>query len=164
MKKTMCVASVCLAAVAGVGIIQASGPIAVYAVVDKVTFEPSADKPERIIISGVFSAVGAARNPDGSWVVPSNANEYSKPQGGYLYFSLPDSNAELALREWADLKTVAGTRQVVGFGSSWYAGKLRVRKADERPESPDPYRMGNGVIRINADNPHAKELLEHQER
>ena len=35
-------------------IVNASGPIAVYAVVDKVVFEPNPDKPERIRVTGVF--------------------------------------------------------------------------------------------------------------
>ena len=36
------------------GIVNASGPIAVYALVDKVALEPNADQPERVRISGVF--------------------------------------------------------------------------------------------------------------
>ena len=56
MKSIACSASavVAIAVCLGVTIANASGPIAVYALVDKVAFEPSADKPERIRISGVF--------------------------------------------------------------------------------------------------------------
>jgi hypothetical protein len=156
MSKMMTVVAVCLAAAAGIAILRASGPIAVYALVDKVAFEPNDEKPERIRVAGVFSAVGESRQE------PSDV--YSEPQRGYLYFALPERNTDLALREWADLKAVAGTHKVVGFGSAWSAGRLRVRKADEKPESPDPYRMGNGVVKVNADNPKAKALLDYKER
>jgi hypothetical protein len=107
------------------------------ALVDKVALEPNADKPERIRISGVFIAA------------EERSDVYSAPQRGYLYFALPRGNDELARREWADLKSVAGTRQVVGLGSSWGA-KVRVRKPDEEAKSPDDYPMGNGLIKVRA--------------
>src|SRR5579862_4946787 len=96
-----------LALVLCLGVLHASGPIAVYALVDKVEFQPNVDKPESIRISGVF--ITAAESSD----------TYSSAQSGYLYFTLPQSDQELARREWADLKSVAGSRQIVGFGSSW---------------------------------------------
>ena len=82
---------------------------AVYALIDKVTLEPNADRPQRIVIYGVLSTAENA------------GNAYSEPQRGYLCFTLPAQNSELALREWSDLKSVAGTRQVVAFGSGWMA-------------------------------------------
>jgi hypothetical protein len=88
---------------------------------------------------------------------------YSAPQRGYLYFALPKANDELALKEWADLKSIAGSRQVVGLGSSWFA-KVRVRKSDEEAKSPDDYPMGNGLIKVNPDQPRAKALLDYKER
>lgn len=133
------------------GVVNASGPIAVYALVDKVAFEPSAEKPERIRIDGVFITTG------------QRSDEYSEPQRGYLFFGLPRDNDELALREWADLKSVAGTHQVVGFGSSWGA-KVRVRKPDEAAKSPDEFPLGNGMVKINSSQPRAKVLLDYQGR
>src|SRR2546429_4871384 len=133
------------------GVANASGPIAVYALVDKVAFEPSADKPERIRVSGVFFTAG------------ERSDVYSAPQRGYLYFALPKANDELALKEWADLKSIAGSRQVVGLGSSWFA-KVRVRKSDEEAKSPDDYPMGNGLVKVNPDQPRAKALLDYKER
>jgi hypothetical protein len=131
--------------------VNASGPIAVYALVDKVALEPNADKPERIRISGVFITA------------EERSDVYSAPQSGYLYFGLPRGYDELARREWADLKSVAGTRQVVGLGSSWGA-KVRVRKPDEEAKSPDDYPMGNGLIKINPEQPRAKALLDYRNR
>jgi hypothetical protein len=116
-----------------------------------VTFEPSADKPERIRISGVFITA------------EERSDVYSAPQRGYLYFGLPRDNEELARREWADLKSVAGTRQVVGLGSSWRA-KVRVWKPDEEAKSPDSYPMGNGLVKINPEQPRAKALLDYRDR
>ena len=137
------------AALAAGLMLNASGPIAVYALIDNVTFEPNADKPERIRIDGVFS------------VAPERTDTYDAPQRGYLYFKLPLRNTDLVLREWSDLKSVAGTRQVVGFGSSWF-GAARVRKTAEEPKSPDEYVLGNGVVKVNPDHPRAKALLEYR--
>jgi len=133
------------------GLARASGPIAVYALVDSVTFEPNADKPERIRISGVF--ITATERTD----------QYSSPQRGYLYFTLPGQADATARNEWADLKSVAGSRQVVGFGSSW-VGSARVREPGEDPKSPDRYVMGNGLVKVNGDQPRAKALLDYKER
>ena len=150
MKPIVCLAAAIAAVFLGGAVTHASGPIAVYALVDKVTLEPNADAPERIQISGVFITT------DGSYTnLPAKR--------GYLYFSLPGTYKEMALKEWADLKSVAGTRQVVGFGSAWSA-KARLRKADEKPESPDNYVMGNGMVKLRPDHPQAKELLEYKDR
>jgi hypothetical protein len=136
------------------GVVNASGPIGVYALVDRVAFEPNSDKPERIRISGVF--IAAEERADNSTV-------YSTPQRGYLYFRLPKGKEELAQKEWSDLKSVAGTRQVVGLGSSW-GTKVRVRKLDEEANLPGDYPMGNGLVKINSDQPSARALLDYKER
>ena len=154
MKPFVCCATAVLAITVCVGAVYASGPISVYALVDKVAFEPSADKPERIRIEGVFMT-----SEEGS------SGGYSAPQRGYLYLALPKGNQELALREWTDLKSIAGSRQVVGFGSNWYGrAGARVRKSDEEAKSPDEYPMGNGLVKINPDQPRAKALLDYKDR
>jgi hypothetical protein len=157
MKSIISSAAVVLTMTLCLGVANASGPIGIYALVDKVAFEPNADKPERIRISGVFSV--AEETPDNSTV-------YSAPQRGYLYFTLPglpSVNQDLARREWADLNSVAGTRQVVGFGASWGA-KFRVRKPDDDAKAPNEYPIANGVVKINADQARAKALLEYKGR
>ena len=154
MKSIICLAAAVLTMTLCLGVVNASGPIGVYALVDKVAFEPNADKPERIRISGVFSV--AEETADNSTV-------YSAPHRGYLYFGLPRGNEDLARREWADLKSVAGTRQVVAFGSNW-GTKVRVRKPDEDAKSPDEYPIANGLTKINSDQPRAKALLDYKGR
>ncbi len=130
-------------------VVSASGPIGIYALVERVAFEP-----ERIRISGVF--IAAEERAD-------NATVYAAPLRGYLYLSLPRGNEELARREWADLKSVAGTRQVVGLGSSWGL-KVRIRKPDEQAKAPDDYPLGNGLVRVNSDQPRAKALLDYKDQ
>ena len=144
-------ATVAFVIAAGLQLAQASGPIAVYALVDTVTFEPNGEHPERVRVSGIFITA------------EPRSDVYSAPQRGYVYFALPPQNKELALREWADLKSVAGTRQVVGLGSSW-ASQVRVRKPDEEPKSPDSHPIGNGMVKVNSDQPRAKALLEYKDR
>jgi hypothetical protein len=145
-------ASAVLALMLSLGVARASGPIGVYALVDQVSFEPNPDKPERVRVSGVFIVARAT---------PDNSTLYMAPRSGYLYFALPKDNEELARREWADLKSVAGTRQVVGFGGSWNPIP-RVRKPDEAPKLPDDFPLSNGVIKINSDQPKARELLDYK--
>src|SRR5947199_9906383 len=58
---------------------HASDPVGIYAVVEKVVFEPSESAPERIQIWGAF-ALTDGRSGDG----------YLRAQRGYLYFTLPD--------------------------------------------------------------------------
>ena len=125
---------------AAAAVADASDRIGVYARVDKVVLEPNEQAPQRVQVWGVF-AVADPRDPD----------TYRAPARGYLYYSLP-ANATLALREWADLKSVAGTNQIVAFGSRWSSTRTetRVRKADERPESPDVYTTDIGMKKIDA--------------
>jgi hypothetical protein len=125
-------------AIAGT-VLQASDRTGIYARVDKVVMEPNEQAPQRIQVWGVFALAE-----------PKDPNDYRPPARGYLYYTLP-SNAALALREWADLKSVAGTNQIVAFGTRWSNSptRVRVRKADERPESPDAYAMDIGLRKIN---------------
>jgi len=135
--KTRFVFSTAVAAVvAATMVIQASDRVAVYTRVDRVVLEPTADAPETIQVWGLFS-VG----------VPNNPNDYQQAARGYLYFALP-ANRDAARREWTDLKSVAGTGQIVAFGSRW-EGLPRVRPAAEPPSKPDPYSLNTGVVKIN---------------
>ena len=65
---------------------------------------------------------------------------------GYLYYRLP-SNREAARREWSDLKQIAGSGQLVAFGSRW-EGAPRLRAADEPPAVPDVYSVNTGLIKV----------------
>jgi hypothetical protein len=157
MRKLLALA---ILAATSVSVAYASGWIAVYALIDKVVMEPNADKPERIQIWGVFRLAGS-----------------NTPQRGYMYFGLPPlwaggSKEEEARKEWNDLKSVAGKRQVIAFGEVPFGnpngkemtmdGRATVRKADQKPEKPDMYNFGTGVVTLRSDTDYApvKSLLE----
>lgn len=126
-------------AMLSVGVAQASDFVGAYALISRVTLEPSAEKPERIRIEGVFAMAK-----------PDDRNDYLAPQRGVLYFNLPGSNSQQVLAEWRDLKSVAGTGKVVSVGNRGQFMKLAVRKADDKAP-PEPYQAGMGVI-LNRSN------------
>jgi len=149
-KLLICGAMACLAMAIGLQVAHASGPIGVYARIDKVTLKPATDKPQFIRIDGVFSVKG------------DNAGTYSAPQPGYVYFTLLADRRELALNEWNDLKSVQ-PGVVIGLGSVWEGpAQVHVRKTSEPEANPDPYPMGNGLVRMNASNAHAKALFDYK--
>src|SRR5687767_10915960 len=112
----------------------ASVPLGVYARIDKVVLEPNGTSPQRIQIWGVF-------------VVAPRGGDFERAQRGYLYYSIDPAKPEVSFTEWADLKAVAGTDQTIGFGSRRVSNG-RVRKADEKPESPDKYPIGWGLVKM----------------
>jgi hypothetical protein len=132
-----------LAAAAGASVtLGASDPNCIYAKVDRVVLEPAGQTPDTVQVWGVFSVA-----------VPRDANAYQPPARGYLYFRLP-TNADVARREWADLKSVAGTGEIVSFGSRWNMTP-RVRPADEKPSSPDAYATNVGLSRVRGNTQYA---------
>jgi hypothetical protein len=149
----MKLATLILLAALSLGTARASDFASVYALIDKVVFEPNADKPERIQIFGVFAV---ARTDD--------RNLYQPAQRGYLYFTLPNGQRDLALREWADLKAKAGTHTVISFGVRSTLKAPTVRKTSEKPASPDEYTLGFGPVQVRSDTDYApvKSVLEAQ--
>ena len=113
-----------------------SDRIGIYARVDKVVLEPNATAPERIQIWGAFAL---ARKED--------RNSYDSAQRGYLYFACKPGQEEICRKEWADLKAIAGTDQVVGFGSRDQP-RPRVRKAEERVADPNEYPVNFGLVKM----------------
>jgi hypothetical protein len=130
--------------------VSASDPVGLYALIDKIKFEPSDDKPERMLVWGTFSVAEGERG-----------EKYKSPEKGYIYFTLPEKKQEVALKEWSDLKSVAGKKEVVGFSTRW-GGAAKVRKEGEQPKDPDVFRTGIGVVRMDkrgSDYPPVKALL-----
>jgi hypothetical protein len=113
----------------------ASDPIGIYALVDKVVFEPNEKAPERIQVWGAFA------------IAEGYGVTYDKAQRGYLYYKLNEKKPEVCRKEWADLKSVAGTGQIVGFGSR-YEEKGSLRQTDAKPEKPDAYPLGFGMTKV----------------
>jgi hypothetical protein len=131
----------------------ASGPIGVYALIDRIVFEPNDTAPDRVQIWGAFAIADRER-----------ATPVFPARRGYLYFRLPADlpndrvpRSEVTRREWNDLKAVAGTGQMVGFGSSWVGTgsgappePYRVRPASESPGVPNQYVLNAGVVKLSA--------------
>ena len=133
---------VCTAALMIAGTAVASDPTGIYAMVDKVVLEPSETAPETIQIWGAFAL--ADDKPGDS---------YRPAERGYLYYSLPNSQAERdsAKAEWADLKKIAGSEQAIAFGSR-YRPKGHVRKVAEKPATPDVYPIQMGIVKLNSNS------------
>jgi hypothetical protein len=125
-----------IVAVVAVAAPSASDRVAVYGKIDRVVLEPRPDAPETIQIWGVFSIA-----------VRSNPNDYQPAAQGYLYYKMP-SDREAARREWNDLKQVAGTGQLVAFGTRWQ-GVPQLRAASDKPANPDAYSMDTGMTKVN---------------
>jgi len=91
-------------------VIAKHSTIGIYAIVDKVVFEPDEKSPERIRIWGVFVVP-----------VPMSSGHYREPQRGYLYFKIAPGMEQASKREWGELKALAGTGQCIGFAHYWVA-------------------------------------------
>jgi hypothetical protein len=151
MKATQRLARVFLIATASLALAHASDFSGTYARIDKVVLEPNSDSPERIQIWGVFALAD-----------PADRQGYLRPARGFLYFKL-DSNPQAARAEWNDLKQVAGSGQIVAFG--FRGQKQRLRKSDEKPESPDPYLTNIGLTKASGktDYPPVKALMDYKD-
>src|SRR6266508_4479533 len=79
---------------------RASDPTGIYAFVDRVVFEPGEGAPERIQVWGGFALAKT-----------ENRNDYHDAERGFLYFKLRIGEEEICKKEWADLKSIAGTGQ-----------------------------------------------------
>jgi hypothetical protein len=116
---------------------RASDPTGIYAFVDRVVFEPSETAPERIQIWGGFALAKT-----------ENRDDYRNAERGFLYFKLRPGDEAVCQKEWADLKAVAGTGQIVAFASRPEIKAITLRKADAKVENPEVYPKGWGTAKI----------------
>ena len=114
-----------------------TGPIVAIRKIDRVVIENDTAQ-----IWGVFAAAK-----------PDNRHDYLPPVRGYLYFTVGD-NPSAAQKEWADLAGLAGSGQIVSFGSRWQL-KARVRNSDAKPLNPDVYTVNTGVTRVRGNTEYA---------
>jgi len=142
--------------------VTASGPAGIYAVIDKVVFEPNEQSPERIQLWGVFAFVSGS-------IKAGTIFEDAPAQRGYLYFNMPanytPAQKETVEKEWADLKSVAGTQQAVAFGDLFYdrafsdvndgyvyasgsAVGIRVRNNTPSASALVPYSINTGIVKL----------------
>jgi hypothetical protein len=132
--------------------VRASGPIGIYALIEKVTVEGE-KSDARVRIDGVFSLASKDVN---------NRLTYTAPQQGYLNLQIEAGAEEACRREWADMQKLAGTGTVVGFGDSHEVRDfIHIRRASEKAEKPEPFPLGNGMtkLRDDADFAPVKDIL-----
>ena len=130
------VIGLCFAAVFAAVVASASVPLGVYAVVDKVVLEPADTEPQRVQIWGMFAL----------WDEQAGLG-FRTPARGYLYYSCSKEQIGICRNEWADLKSVAGTGRMIGFGSRSLAAG-RVRATGERVSAPEVYPIQFGVVQM----------------
>jgi hypothetical protein len=118
--------------------LRASDMVGVYAVIEKVIVEPTEAAPPRVQVWGAFALSDQ-----------KSGSTYGPAQRGYLYYTCPAGQETICRKEWEDLKAVAGKDIGVGFGAR-YKATGRIRKADEKPASPDVYPIQFGVTRLSA--------------
>ncbi len=134
--------------------LTASGPLGIYGIIEKVVFEPNEQAPQRIQVWGAFAYV------DGT---AGESLSISPAARGYLYFRLaadgdgPVTSDQLQAikREWADLKSVAGTGQAIGFGHWGYIGAFGGLRPDARGNMP-PYILERAPGNPQTDRLHAR--------
>jgi hypothetical protein len=131
--------------------LSASGQSGIYAAVERVVFEPASGPPERVQVWGAFALM--ERGGAGSTGGPGfTGYVYRQPAKGFMYFRVPEKDAELVRREWKDLASAAGTPQVVAFGY-WdnYRGDgtPTVRPASAKAENPDVYLTNIGPTKLS---------------
>jgi hypothetical protein len=126
------------AALAAGAVAHASDPVGIYAIVEKVVFEPDEKAPVRVQVWGAFAQADSRNNND----------EYGPAAAGYLYFTCPAGREQVCRNEWSDLKSMAGQGVGVAFGGRFEPAS-RVRKTSEPPASPDPYPIRMGVVKMS---------------
>jgi hypothetical protein len=114
-----------------------SDPVAIYGVVDRVVVAPDTANPNTIQLWGAFSLTD--QKP---------GDHYTPARRGYLYFTVAADAGRQTRAEWADLRRIAGSRTIVGFGSKYERPLPRLRCSTEAPSNPDNYSIGIGVQRV----------------
>jgi hypothetical protein len=143
------IAVVLLAGLAATAVFAKNCTVGIYAVIDRVTFEPEGSSPKLIRISGVFVVP-----------VPWSSGNYKDPQRGYLYFRIRPGMEQATRKDLNELKAVAGTGQVVGFAEYWipnpgdpsgnpHHSLVATVHAENSAASPDDYPLPNhkGIVR-----------------
>jgi hypothetical protein len=126
----------------------ASDPVGIYAVIERAELEPSTGAPERVRLWGAFA------------LAQGRGDTYAPPVRGVMYFALKKGKEEVCRKEWADLKKLAGQRQVVAFGARYAANGTVRKKAGDPTKAPDVYPLGVGLTKVPADGTLARSLLD----
>ena len=150
MKETSIIVSLCAVLVLSstVVVLAKRSTIGLYAIVDKVAFEPDENSPERIRIWGVFVVP-----------VPMSSGQYQTPQRGYLYFRIEPGMEQVAKQEWSDLKNLAGTGQGIGFAQYWVANPADPSGNPHHSLEVQVYRDGDAAVPDVYPLPHVRGIV-----
>ena len=135
--------------------IRASDPVGAYALIERVVTEPAGANPTTAQIWGAFSfavprsANGVQSMPAGGFGNVNTGDVYGPAERGFVFYTCPAGRDSMCRNEWSDLRTVAGTHQIVGFGGR-YVPNGTVRKIGDRPGTPDVYPLNVGVVRMGS--------------
>ena len=123
----------------GVGDAAGSVPTGIIVRTAKVSYEPSAAAPQRVLIEGVFALI---KDP--------KTNTYAYPLAGSMYFECPAGKEKTCKLEWADIAKISGAKMCSMFGAvDKPTGK--VWASGVKPTAADPYPIAMGVL----NTPHA---------
>jgi len=152
MKAASVAALICavivLSAIVVIAKLNPSKNIGIFAIVDKVVFEPDEKSPERIRIWGVFVVP-----------VPMSSGLYKEPQRGFLYFRTAPGMELAPKREWGELKAIAGTGQGVGFAQYWVANLSDPFGNPYHSLEVQVHRTGDKVVPDIYPLPHARGII-----
>jgi hypothetical protein len=135
----------------------ASGRVGVYAIVERVVFEPNEVAPQRMRLFGAF--IFTEQHCADCFAGGGDANRsmaLSAVRKGYLHFELPSISAATPQatigairREWSDIRALAGTGTAIAFGSWRYAGASPVLEQMSIPDTVQAVYVINGKRAIH---------------
>jgi hypothetical protein len=135
MNRSIRLSLVALVALVAGAFVPLSDPIGVYAIIDKVVLAPDTLNPTTIEIHGKFALSKGGFG-----------DSYDKALAGFLYYQTDQANVRATHAEWTDLRRVAGTKQIIGFGRKNVRPVIRC--PGSQPTRPaDEYRTGIGLAR-----------------
>ena len=138
-------------AVAGISVRASGDPFDAYCIIQKVVVGQDEGERSAVQIWGTCSVITpGVMTADGQYFPGS----IEPPHRGYLYYFATKVNEVVAQKEWADLKAIAGTGEVVGIGKQGTSG--RVRWPDEKPQSPNEYTTQMGLWKVTTNPAYAK--------
>jgi hypothetical protein len=135
-------------------------PFGAYCIVQKVVTGQDEGQRSTIQVWGTCSVrTYGAIDTHGNYVDSSTPGAWpvsgiAPPHRGYLYYFTTKAKEDVAQKEWADLKALAGTGEVVAIGSQQPPSRLRW--ADEKPQGPDEYSTQMGLWKITMNPAYSK--------
>jgi hypothetical protein len=119
---------------ASLAAVPLSDQVGVYGLIDKVESETSKNGAKSVRIFGAF-AIAHSRH----------GNYYRSPKWGFLAYHIDEENADKCRTQWKDLKTMAGTGKVVGFGFRYRQRDVAVWQESDRNVKSVMFHTGMGV-------------------